>query len=46
MKIKYKDKDGNLLYKCWNCKKEFNIKGMRYLTQDGECPECEKKIKI
>lgn len=48
MKIKYKDEQGNLFYKCWNCSKEFNFKAMKYITdqKDSCCPMCDKRIKL
>lgn len=47
MPIRYKDENGNLNYTCWNCKQNFNFKGMNYIKHnDGECPKCEAVIKL
>lgn len=46
MKTKQRDKDGNLYYKCWKCKKDINFKAMRYINVSMECPHCESKIKL
>jgi DNA-directed RNA polymerase subunit RPC12/RpoP len=48
MKVKFRDENGNLYYTCWYCKKEFNFKAIKYLTEskDFSCPECDKRIKL
>lgn len=44
---KDRDINGNLHYKCWNCKEIFNFKAMKYIKHnEGDCPNCEKKIKL
>lgn len=43
---KHKDSNGNLFYKCWNCKTDFNFKAMKYIAESQECPNCDKKIKL
>jgi uncharacterized CHY-type Zn-finger protein len=47
MKIKYRDENGNLYYKCWYCKEEFNFKALKQLKHDeGYCPICDRLIKL
>lgn len=46
MRIKYRDKDGNLYCHCEECNSDFNFKAMKYITESDECPNCEAKIKL
>lgn len=46
IKIQYRDNEGNLRYKCWSCKRDYNFKAMRYISESMYCPDCDKKVKL